>query len=367
MQFLQMVAAVFVAFIVLVVVGYFWIRWKLRGLTEKWTDGMEKMLKHMQSAGAGLLYVPPMTIELTPAGDDDITNKQDFEFATMEVQNLGFHRGGLFRLGEIGAICRALFHPDRKLDAVVCEHPLIGVWVEFCAQFPDGTSMTYLNSKQTSGLDHPPGRDNRNFPDEQVANVWERFRRALIDRSLPNVTADSFQQRYEEAYDREMEWRMERGGVTEDEVRRCVEMAGGEFSEDHCRMVQQTWRMRIAQFKDEQLREAFAEGSKMSIAEYERKRDRLVFIHDQTAASQLLMHLKYSDDDDEQEDIENDDPEDADFGDPRLTKMEQRCLTSSPREVFRQMRDAGELQGEYEFVQEMTKPYPADVYASRSS
>lgn len=358
--FFQMVGAVFVALLLLVIVGILWLRWKLRSFTSQFVDNLGKMAKNLQmTGGMGMLYVPPMTLDLSPAEDDAITHTQEFELATLEVQNQGFKRGELYELGELGAVCRSLFHSDRRIDVVVYDHPLLNVWVEYCAFFADGTSLSFSNCQQTSGLDQPPDRDTRFFPGEQIAALWERFRLEIADRPIAtHVTADTFASRFVKSYNEEMQWRIDRGGVTEDEVRRCVEMGGGEFSEDHCEMVQQTWRMRIAQHIDEQLRTAFTEGSSMSLSEYEKKRDRLVFIHEQTATDQMLLYVKIQDEDEE------DDADDADAYEEMKTKLQQRCQAASPRAVFKDLRDAGELNGHYEFLKEMTTPYTADVYVS---
>jgi|GEM_PF-6226257 len=362
--FFQMVGAVFVALILVVIVGLLWLRWKLRSFTSQFVDNLGKMAKnlHMTGGGMGMLYVPPMTLEMTPAEDDAITHTQEFELATLEVQNQGFKRGELYELEEIGAVCRSLFHSDRRIDVVVYDHPLLNVWVEYCAFFADGTSLSFSNCQQTSGLDQPPQRDARFFPGEQIAALWERFRLEIADRPIAaHITADTFASRFVKFYNEEMQWRIDRGGVTEEEVRRCVEMGGGEFSEDHCEMVQQTWRMRIAQHIDEQLRTAFTEGSNMSLSEYEKKRDRLVFIHEQTSPEQLMLYVNMAD---EENDDEDDDADEGDEYGERQTKLQQRCLAASPRVVFRELRDAGELNGRYEFLKEMTTPYTADVYVS---
>lgn len=355
--FLQMVGAVFLGLILVLIVAYLWLRWKIRSFTSEWSSRIEAFAKNFNPAGIGLMYVPPMTIGLSPADESQATHPQELELATLEVQNLGFRRGKLYEMGEIGGVCQALFHPERKVDAVVCDHPLLNVWVEFGAHFADGTSLSFSNCNQTSGLDHPPGVDNRFFPGEQIAALWERFRHELPDKPLADVTADGFQQRFEDSYRREMEWRISRGGVTEEEIRRCVEMGGGEFSDEHCDMVQRAWRMRIAQHIDDQLREAFLAASSMSLTEYESTRDRLVFVHEHTSSEQLALYLKDADEDSGEED-------DGDDSFDRQTRLQQRCQTSSPRSVFRELMDAGELRGSYKFLTEMTTPYAADVYVA---
>jgi hypothetical protein len=363
--FLQMLGAVFLGLILVLIAAYLWLRWKIRRFTREWAGKLEAFAQNMSPAAMGLMYVPPMTLQLTPAEESDAAHPQELELATLEVQNLGFQRGKLFVMGEIGGICRAMFHPERKVDAVVYDHPLLGVWIDFAAHFADGSSLSFSNCTQKSGLDQPPDIENRYFPGEQIAALWERFRRSLPEKPLADIAADGFPQRFEDGHRREMEWRISRGGVTEEEVRRCVEMGGGEFSDEHCDMVQRAWRMRIAQHIDDRLREAFLAASSMSLTEYENARDRLVFVHDHTSAEQLLMYMEHDEfDDDEGDDPDEDfDEDDDDFFD-RQTKLEQRCQTSSPRQVFRELLAARELRGSYKFLREMTEPYAADVYLS---
>jgi hypothetical protein len=351
--FLQMVGAVFVGLIIVLFVVYLWLRWKLRSLTGDWASKLEEFTRMMNPAAAALAYVPPMTLDLSPADDDDIVHPQELELATLEVQNLGFQRGQLFSMGEIGGVCRALFHPSQKLDAVVCDHPLLNVWVEFSAQYADGTAFDVSNAQQQSQLDRPPGRDLRGYPGEQIAVLWERFRNERPSKPLADLSAEGFQQRFEVAYRQEMAWRIDRGGITEEEVRRCVETGGGEFSEEHCQMVQRAWRMRIAQHIDERLREAFLGDASMSLAEYESTRDRLLFVHDRTAPEQLLMYCREQDDDADNKSDDSFDHEE---------RMRQRCQTASPRVVFRELLDADELRGHFRRIREMTEPYGADVY-----
>lgn len=360
MLFLQMVGAVFVGLFVVVIVAYLWIRWKLRSFGLKFADRFEGMMKQFQGAHSALLYVPPMKLKLTPAEEEDIGHPQEFELATLEVQNQGFQRGGLFHLGELGGVCRALFHPERKVDAVVYDHPLLNVWIEYGLIQPDGSSISFSNCQQTSGLDKPPGRDSRFFPGEQIAALWERFRLAIQGQPTPDSRAEGFQERFETSYAQEMQWRIDRGGVTEEEVRRCVEMGGGEFTDEHCQMVQQTWQMRISQHIDEELRSAFTEGATMSVAQYEKARDHLVFIHDRTAPMQLQMYLKDADESDDDDDF------DEDESNPQLLKLQQRCQTTSPRIVFRELLEAGDLDEDYELVEQMSAPFPADVYVQRN-
>ena len=43
---------------------------------------------------------------------------------------------------------------------------------------------------------------------------------------------DNFAQKFETAYAEEMDWRLKRGGVTSDEVRRTAQASGKNYSED---------------------------------------------------------------------------------------------------------------------------------------
>jgi hypothetical protein len=359
--FLQMVGAVFVGLFIVVVVVVLWLRWKFRKWTSQFTDQIEKFAKQFNPAGMMMASVPPLRIKLAPAEADQVPHTEEFERLTLEIQTLGFQRGALFSMAEIGGVCRGLFHPQRQVDAVIYDHPLLNVWVDFVARYADDTTLTVSNCRQVSVLDRPPGQAARNFPGEQISVLWERFQTEVGSRPLTAISADGFSERFENAYRREMDWRISRGGLTEEEIRRQAATGGdGEVDDDLVEVVQRAWQMRIAQHFDEELRTAFLQGESMSLAEYESTRDRLVFVHDHTCADQLQMYLKSSFDDEEGED----DEEGADDEFDPTTKLRQRCLASSPRKVFRELLEANELAGSYRPVREMTTPIAADVYVA---
>jgi hypothetical protein len=360
--FLQMVGAVFIGLMLVVIATYVWIRWKLKGWTDNISAKLEKFGKVFNPAGIALANVPPMRIKLNPATLDEAAHAVDLQRMSTELEGLGFRRGELYSLEGAGMLCQALFHPNERVDGLVYDHSFAGVWIDFDLRFADGTSLCYSNSPQGSTLDHPPGHDIRHFPGEQVAVLWERFQHDLPSKLRANSDAAGFVQRFEEGYREEMDWRISRGGVTIEEIRRTVAQGGDDdASEELISMIQTAWHMRIAQHLDEQLREAFLQGGAMSLAEYESTRDRLVFVHDRTSPDQLQIYLKPEFAQVVMESGGDDDDGPADMF-HRDTKLHQRCRASSPRVVFRELLESRQLRGRYRFVKEMASPVAADVY-----
>lgn len=364
--FLQMFGAVFLGLILVVLAVYIWLRWKLRSYVGDFTRKMEEFTKNFNPGMMALVTVPPMRIKLTRTDPAEAMHADELERITLELQALGFQRGELFNMGEIGGVCRELFHPQQNVEAVVTDHPLLGVYVEFVAWFTDGTELTYSNGQHPSMLDPVPGHESRRLPGEQIAVLWERFKNDVPSKPRAAVDPQTFAERFERAYRDEMDWRISRGGLTEDEIRR----AGGVDSEDTndrlIQTVQSAWQMRIAQHFDEELRSAFLQDESMSLAEYESTRDRLIFVHDRTSPEQLLMYSRLEFDDETDDAVDDSDPslfDDDEHFDQR-TKMRQRCQATSPRAVFRELMDAKQLRGDYRHIKEMTQPVPADVYVS---
>jgi hypothetical protein len=363
-----MVGAVFLALILVVLAAYIWLRWKLRSWTEKLSSKMEDFVRNFNPGVMGLVSVPPMRIKLSPATVAEAAHPDDLERITLELQALGFQRGELFNMGDIGGVCRAMFHPQHNLEAVVSDHLLLSVWVEFVAWFADGTELTYSNAQQPSKLDPVPGHESRSFPGEQVAVLWERFKNDLPAKPRAAVDPKTFAERFEQAYRDEMDWRISRGGVTEDEIRRCGGTDDEGVNERLIQTVQSAWQMRIAQHFDEELRNAFLQGESMSLADYESQRNRLVFIHDHTAPEQLLMYTQAGLDDESDDEDDSDDGSGFDDGAhfTQRIKMRQRCQAASPRAVFRELLAARELRGDFRHIKALTDPCPADVYVASS-
>ena len=362
--FLQMVGAVFLGLILVFIAAYLYLRWKLRSWTGDLAKKMEEFTNRFNPAMMGMVNVPPMRISLSPANPSEAMHAEDLERVTLELQALGFQRGDLFNMGDIGGVCRNLWHPQQNLEAAVYDHPLLGVWVEFVAWFADGTELTYANNQQPSLLDPVPGHENRHFPGEQIAVLWERFRNDLPSKSRLAVDPKSFQQRFEKAYRDEMDWRISRGGVTEAEILRIAPTGSGDADDRLIQTVQSAWQMRIAQHFDDQLRKAYLQGESMSLSEYESTRKKLIFIHDRTAPEQLLMYSLHDDSADTAGDLDDSDEFDDGENFSARMRMRQRCQTTSPRAIFRELLDSHQLRGDYRHVQEMTDPVPADVYVS---
>jgi len=103
---------------------------------------------------------------------------------------------------------------------------------------------------------------------------------------LPAV-ASEFREVFERAYADEMDWRLSRGGATEEEIRRMALASGEEYSDEQIAATLELQRWEAIESLNTALRKRFAEETTMSVAEWDRISDELLFIHDDLSADEL--------------------------------------------------------------------------------
>jgi hypothetical protein len=133
---------------------------------------------------------------------------------------MGFVPLGIYRIPQMrGVVLTAYTQPSEGVCAVVCSHP-VGVFFDLSCVTTGDIGFTVTTAPAGGSLDQPPGRSkifDRNL------SLRQAYERLLAERPagpyIP-VDATNFVSLTEEEYARDMDWRMTRGGVTEDEVRR---------------------------------------------------------------------------------------------------------------------------------------------------
>ncbi len=321
-------------FVLLLVGGYFgvkfWFRWKFGKILEQ--------MKNLGGAMAGAM-VPPM--RLTFHRDDDL-NWADEEALNRDTAFLlaeGFQQVGDFEGEETSVSMRAFVHTENHIWAAIQSVYGMKQWTDLVTRYADGTSWTFANLAD-HGMDCPPWRTANYLPDSPIHDLLER---CLADRpqgkAMLPASAGDFPQVVSDAYAREMDWRMERGGVTVEEIERTLARDNQTAEPQSIRMIQFGWTQAISTFLDEQCRERFLEDRGVSAREWEEVRDRVLVIHDRTPANVLFDLLPGAEDDDEspQEDLwsgaEDDDADEP----PRLQALRKRIAVDGPRTVFAEL------------------------------
>lgn len=274
-----------------IVVGFllwFWLRNKIKTIVET----LIKTVQGLQSA------VPPFRIHLTRLTQADWRQPQVIQSVTSALETLGYRPIADYQIPEIeDTYLRALWHPQDQTYGVVYDHPQVGVFADLAQDLQDGIHLT-VSCAPESGMSQPEfvqmirlALDLNTDPDaiHQLHQALGHARGAQIPQPL---TAEMFEERFTQAYAREMDWRIQRGGITAAEVRQ-VALVGGmeEPSPTEIEQVRMIWKAGIVTFIEEQALESFLQTTTLSAAQWEAQRDRVRVIHEQLSKSDLIEEL----------------------------------------------------------------------------
>ncbi len=275
---LQVLGALFLLMILAVVVFVLTVRARFRRLFRE--------LKG-QAQDAASAATPPR-IHLQAADAIDWEDEEAIEALVEPLPGLGFEDAGLYEFREMtGFRLHAWVNPEQAVVAVVYEHPAAGAWMDFISRYDDGTRVTFTNTVQGGGLDHQPGHIIERRPGLDPRGLYREFLAARPARPAIPVRAGEFAAVFETAYADEMDWRNGRGGPTEREIRAIA--TESQFEADDALVEATRGQMQEQALADLEvtLRQRFSQETSLSVAEWERVRDRLVIVHDRLTPEML--------------------------------------------------------------------------------
>jgi hypothetical protein len=175
---------------------------------------------------SGLLN-PPLRVHLVPDDSGNNVMRREMEQHGQELDSHGFDEIGTFRVPEIaGLILTAYTQPFQSVCAVVYNHPLAGCFVDLFSENERDQSLTVSNAPAGEELDQPPGRGKVIDKTMTVNDMYDYLLKRRPSGPHNRIDATNFVEVFQAAYAKEMDWRMNRGGVTEEEVRRSAEVIG---------------------------------------------------------------------------------------------------------------------------------------------
>ncbi len=363
MQIIIIVLAVILGVILLgLLLGWFWIRNKIQTFAE----AVEQIL---EGTGGG---VPPFRIHLQRSPDVTWRKATAIESISAELAQLGYSPVGDFAVPETeGLLLRGFWHPQVMSYAALYDHPEVGVFTDFYLSLHDKEKTIHLSVSNSpeSGMDRPEWAplirvevDLEQEP-SAVQRLHQRLVEAQADRQVDPASAAEFESKFIQAYADEMDWRIQRGGVTEEEVRRVAALHQQDPPDQATvEMIQEMWRNAITEFVTTQIREAFLTKTSMSAAEWEAKRDRVLVVHDHVDLEILINQLCW-------EMIPEDLDEDAE--ERALRDAHHRISSAfknlSIRQGFAEIQRLLPASKRYEWLGQVDSPWPADLYLEPDS
>ncbi|MCA9036807.1 MAG: hypothetical protein KDA91_16850 [Planctomycetaceae bacterium] len=287
--FLQIVAGFFVALILVGALAFWFIRRKIRKFTQNFGGIIEKALEQAMSGS----MVPPfrMHLKLHESDDDEDSpfhHIDDVERLSEQFDGLGFERVADFDVTNMPLGIRGWIHAEHRLFAIVYDHPVGGAICDVSRRYTDMASWTASNSKY-DGMNMPPGAHAVFLPESSVEELMQRVLEESPVNNIMPADREKFAYVVEAAYARTMNWNIERGGPTEQEIRRMAEINGDEATDEFVDQVQSAWKRAISEFLSEKALQLWKKDQSLTDAQFDRIQHRLTVIHNRIQPEQMMM------------------------------------------------------------------------------
>lgn len=347
---LAIIGGIVVSIVLLLVLGLFVVRWKLRKLVNQYKG----MAEAAAVSGNGQ-FVPPMRIRLRPDNGHEWLNSEWIKSLGDEISDKGFVRIGTFSTVPETLPFEAWHDPQRSIYATINEHPSNEVWLDFVSLGQNGSMFTFSSGRG----DQFPRPDNvvlEHMTDAEPIELLESFLDNRPDLPAIQTSAESFPSAFEEAWQRVMDFRVEQGTPSEDEIRRLCFADPEDADDEAVKQIHEMWQLEIGNARRRQVREAFLTNSGLTALEWDRMRDRAIFVFDELPAMEIAEIMidggRIDDFDDE-------------YGDP-FDAIEDRVNELmgelSTREIFAKLNAEQNPDDRFEKIGEVSEPVPADVY-----
>ena len=178
------------------------------------------------------VFQTPVFIHLVPSEPEAWKDSKKAKDIQAEIVAQDFSKLGEYQIFEMPDVTLAAFFSTRHSAlAILYEHPTAGIWVDVCAEYESGESLTVSGAPTGGALDHMPGHEKVFARGASVAGLVEKVLKLRKAEPCRALTAESFPQVFQDRYAEEMRWRALRGGPTTEEIRRVAEDSGVELTE----------------------------------------------------------------------------------------------------------------------------------------
>lgn len=356
---------VLLGLVLFLVVGFLLIKWKLKKLFGGLGDAFKGL-------SAGMSTLPQYRMKLTDAPGKPLYHPEPMAELTNELAALGFQEAGTYSAGEDSPILiRGMVHEADRILAAIYDLPDQGPMMDLVRDTESGTHLM-ATSTTTQNLDRARWCRAEIYPGGGVEVLLSVLKQMDTQGPFQKVAVSAFKDVFEQAYAREMDWRVDRGGFTDDEVQRMAGAAATATGDEASGMNEQTLGLirgamhgALCGSLEQELREAFLDQTEMSAAQWDRVEDRIEMVHNLSDAATLTGLLGQLD----QEPVVVDDMDDEDCEaeeDNRYEalnrRVEEELAFGKPAEVFAKLAAQQPLYGEMKKLAHMDRPSTCDVY-----
>lgn len=297
---LVFVLKVIMVIVVILLISAVWIWWTLRKLSARlWAEHAETM----KNGG----YAPPMRLDLESVDSAIWTDIDNIYLIEDALKEAGYEPAELF---EASAPFRTHFQgfQNRQLPGYAVLSEVVhtkDIYLELFSELSDGTQIRVTNAPN-DGLDYPEfchliRIDELDLSEpEQIQIMHRRLETELQGKITTDQSELRFEQIFKQFWSRTMDWRMERGGITTEEVIRACEINGKPNpSDESIELTKRPWKQQIDLFITDLIRQSYLNSINLSDKQRAEILDRLVIVHEKSVPARLIEilvdTLKYKD------------------------------------------------------------------------
>ena len=359
--FLLAVLGTLVGLLLVVALAWIWLKRKLA-----------RFVRDLGEALGAAGGVSPFRITLEPSADLEWSGSDTVDSVTAALADLGYEPAGDFRVPEMAGVkLRGLVNGEACTLAALYEHPQVERPLLDLMRLHEDRHHVLVSTAPEDGMDAPPRKIARRVTHDlgdqdavhaALESMHEQLLAESAGRTPVPIAPRLFALTFTTAYAAEMDWRIARGGVTADEVRRAAAAGGQEPpDEDSVETVQGLWRSAIDDFVSEEAQRAFLATATVSAAEWEQMRERVLVVHEHSQVPELVESLAS-----DLYDAEAPDEEGADEEEDRYEALEQGLReafgAAGAMDGFRAARDAMPVLAAFEHLGDVHAPWRGSIY-----
>jgi hypothetical protein len=186
---------------------------------------------------------PPCRVNPLPEPNPQWRNPEAIKKFSDEFLAHGFTALGAFTLPEVGGLQLAAFvHEGERLYGVAYDHEKLPPNIDIVGELEDGGELSGSNTTFGDTVDRRPEVIAIRLDGGGVKELLAAVQAHPAPAPRKPVAGADFATYFRTTYARTMNWRMKRGGVTREEIRRQAQKDGTELTEEQFEEVYQEQR-----------------------------------------------------------------------------------------------------------------------------
>jgi hypothetical protein len=170
---------------------------------------------------------PVLEIDLSPLDHPKWSDSKKIKDLADAFLRNGFEESGTYSCWQIPSLIVAGFvRPSEQIVGVVYDHPTAGIWADVYVQYTDGGSLTVSNAPAGQEMDHMPQQTKIYCTESSVDELLKRLSAEARHADRLTIAKEEFASHFEDSYQKEMKWRIDRGGPSSLEVMRAANTMG---------------------------------------------------------------------------------------------------------------------------------------------